>query len=129
MGLDIYLSGRSYRHLRSREPEHTIDGMPIEEVRVKLGYWRKDWTLHNAFCALLEDGCEREVSVSANELRSLLGLVQSQALKDDDGESYTGEGRAEYGTEDTVEVLQRAIEWIEKQPENEWRDALYRGSW
>ena len=129
MGLDMYLSGRVSRVFRSPEPEQYIDGMPVEEVRVKLGYWRKDWTLHNAFCAVLESQCHDEVSMSASDLRRLLGMIQSQEIKDEDGSTYTGESCADYGMADTLDVLSGAIEWIERAPEHEWRDAVYRGSW
>ena len=128
MGLDVYLSGRVFYHLRNKNTD-TIDGMPVEEVHVKLGYWRKDWTFHDAMCAHLEDECQRDVSVSANQLREMLGKIQSGELENEDGTIYTGEGCAEYGTQDTLDVLARAIEWIERAPEGEWRDAIYRGSW
>lgn len=119
MGLDIYLSGRL---VYAREnPDNNIDGYPVEEVRVKLGYWRKDWTLHNAMCALLREDCDDEMSVSANELRKLLGMIQSGELKNEDGSIY----ESEY----TLSVLAAAIEWIEKTTDDEWRDATYWGSW
>lgn len=127
MGLDVFLSGRLV--YAKEDPSRNIDGHTVEEVRVKLGYWRKDWTLHNAFCAVLEDQCHDEVSMSASDLRRLLGMIQSQELKDDDGSTYTGECCADYGERDTLDVLSEAIEWIERAPEHEWRDAVYRGSW
>lgn len=127
MGLDIYLSGRL---VYAREnPDNNIDGYPVEEVRVKLGYWRKDWTLHNAMCALLENGCTEEMSLSARDLRRLLGMIQAGEIKNEDGSIYTGEGCAEYGAQDTTYILAAAIEWIEKTTDDEWRDATYRGSW
>lgn len=126
MGLDMYLSGRTFF---VRDSEQEIDGFPVEEIHVKLGYWRKDWTLHHAFCAVLENECEGDTAVSAEDLRRLLGMIQSQEIKDEDGSTYTGEGCADYGEADTLDVLSRAIEWIEKAPQGEWRDAIYRGSW
>jgi len=127
MGLDVFLSGRLV--YAKEDPSRNIDGHTVEEVRVKLGYWRKDWTLHRAMCAILEDECHDEMSVSARDLRRLLGMIKSQELKDEDGSVYTGEGCADYGERDTLDVLADAIEWIEKTTNDEWRDATYRGSW
>ena len=127
MGLDIYLSGRTF-FVRGNGQD--IDGMPVEEIRVKLGYWRKDWVLHNFMCETFGPACDDGgYDISANELREILGAIQSQRLKNEDGSVYTGEGCAEYNTADTLDVLSRAIEWIERAPEGEWRDATYRGSW
>lgn len=128
MGLDIFLSGRVFYHLRNKNTG-TIDDMPVEEVHVKLGHWRKDWVLHNFMCETFGPDCNDRFDISANELRHVLGAIQSQELRNEDGSVYTGEDCADYGTADTLDVLKKAIEWIERAPEGEWRDAIYRGSW
>lgn len=129
MGLDIYLTGRASYLDRHRKPEDQIDGMPIEEVRVKLGYWRKDWVLHNHMLAEFGTDADNELALSASELRELLGAIYAETLKNEDGTTYTGEHCAEYGTANTLDVLTAAIEWVDKAPEGEWRDAVYWGSW
>lgn len=124
MGLDIYLSGRI-----TSAPFHTpsySDGCEIEEIRVKLGHWRKDWHLQNYMMDRFPDETmvHNELSLNPADLREILGEIQSGALADMDDQPYTMPA-----FEHTVSILQSAIEWLEKAPDSEWRDVIYRASW
>jgi len=128
MGLDIHLHGRIVPRIapigESYAPMLHSDGNEIDEIRVKLGYWRKDWNLQNHIAERHADIVQGEnISFSANGLRELLGEIQSGAL-DRDGEDYSEEA-----FEHTVSTLQRAIEWVESAPDSEWRDVIYWASW
>ena len=127
MGLDIHLSGRI-----TSSPFHDhvhTDGNLIEEIRVKLGYWRKDWFLQNYMLSRYPDEASGyEWSFGPEGLRELLGEIQSGVLND---RAVTQED-SDYPQsmfEHTVSTLQRAIEWMEACPETQWRDVVYRASW
>lgn len=129
MGLDIYFSGRITPGIapvgETFEPL-LRDGYEVEEIRVRLGHWRKDWHLQNFMSQRYPDDFSStyEMSFSADGLREILGEIQSGGLKEYDDEPYPVEA-----FERTVETLQRAIEWVESAPDSEWRDVIYWASW
>jgi HEPN domain-containing protein len=132
MGLDIYLSGRITPGIAPIGEEYTPetwDEFEIEEIRVKLGYWRKDWFLQNYMLSRYpDDEHNYEWSFGPEGLRELLGEIQAGVLNDR-GVTQEDKDYPQDMFEHTVATLQRAIEWVEKCPENEWRDVVYRASW
>ena len=127
MGLDIYLSGRIT--IAPRHNEYRADGTEVDEIRVKLGYWRKDWFLQNYMLSRYPDEASGyEWTFGPEGLRELLGEIQSGVLND---KSITLED-GDYPQEDldrTILILQHAIKWLEECPTTEWRDVIYRASW
>ncbi len=125
MGLDIYLSGRitpAYPH-----SEYRSDGKEVEEVRVRLAHWRKDWALQNYMMENYPDEGDpnSEWTFSATGLRELLKEIFHGALNGrDEGQPYPPES-----FEQTISNLKSAIEWVEQAPTTEWRDVVYRASW
>ena len=48
MGLDMYLTGDKFvPDYQDKLPRAKVDSYPVESQRLKLGYWRKHWALHN----------------------------------------------------------------------------------
>jgi hypothetical protein len=133
MGLDIYLSGRItpgiVRPNRLSTPQ-TLDGYEIEEIRVSLGYWRKDWFLQNFMMSRWPEdyGSPYEWSFGPEGLREILSEIKAGALNDTAVTQEDGD-YPQSMFEHTVSAFQRAIEWMEACPEDQWRDVVYRGSW
>ena len=132
MGLDINLSGRitpGIAPVGEYSVPKLLDGFEIEEVRVKLGFWRKDWFLQNFIMERYPDeGDGYEWSFTAECLRKILGDIQSGALNDTSVTKEDGDYPKDM-FENTVSTFQRAIEWVESAPDNEWRDVIYRAFW
>lgn len=125
MGLDIYLSGR----ITITPREYRADGTEVEKIRVKLGYWRKDWFLQNYMLSRYPDEASGyEWTFGPEGLRELLGEIQSGVLNDKSITLEDGDYPQE-ALDRTILILQHAIKWLEECPTTEWRDVIYHASW
>ena len=99
MGLDMYLSRRSYIGNQYRDPEHkiklngsekklnehSINQDKIQYITEGVGYWRKANEIHHWFVTECQEGIDdcRETPVSKDDLKKLLSTVK-KVLKDPD---------------------------------------------
>jgi len=154
MGLDQYLSGRKflqgYRMPKLREE----DGFEIEEIVVKLGYWRKHPDLHGYIVQNygplprdvdgreVEDG-ERlddcsDIGLDMESLQQIIEAVKNDELPTTEGfffgTSFTPKDGDMYVQQkkDDLEMLGRAVAWLSLLDANAdycWRSVVYKASW
>ena len=131
MGLDMYLTGDKFvpEH-QDNLPRAKVDSYPVESQRLKMGYWRKHWALHNYIEANYNGFAELgKVELEPIALREIADAVEQGKLPDAD---YRGEIEAYHKEPDqvaaTVKTLRDAADWLEKD-DNTWKTVEYYGSW
>lgn len=116
MGLDMYLKGDIF-HASSRKPRKLKDGYELTNEVVELGYWRKHWDLHELIVGTLD--CEMEdtlrgVDISKAAAQRIIDAIKAQGWE---------------GAEQDAEVFSKAVAWLNRAPDGEWRSIVCRGSW
>ena len=131
MGLDMYLTGDKFvpEH-QDNLPRAKVDSYPVESQRLKLGYWRKHWALHNYIEANYNGFSELgKVELGPIALREIADAVEQGKMPDVD---YIEKLDAYYKEPDqvaaTVKILRDAADWLEKD-DNTWKSVEYYGSW
>jgi len=131
MGLDMYLTGDKFvpEH-QDNLPRAKVDSYPVESQRLKMGYWRKHWALHNYIEANYNGFAELgKVELEPISLREIADAVEQGKIPDAD---YQDEIDAYYKEPDqvaaTVKILRDAADWLEKD-DNTWKSIEYYGSW
>ena len=129
MGLDMYLTGDKFvpEH-QDNLPRAKVDSYPVESLRLKMGYWRKHWALHN----YIEESYVKsggKVLLEADFLREIADAVEQGKLPD---ANYSDEVDAHHKEPDqvakTAKILRDAADWIEKD-DHTWKSVEYYGSW
>ena len=141
MGLDMFLSGKKYLHHDA--PERTEEGFDVEEVTVKLGYWRKVPDLHgfivNNYGPRDSEGhpvddC-RDIDLTMENIQEIIKAVQEDRLPETDGfffgRSYKpGEDGFDQEKAATLEYLGHAVSWLANiNKEKAYYSVAYRASW
>lgn len=149
MGLDMYLKGSFYIGNKHSEDKLIVDGgelkLPalIEEVRFRVGYWRKANQIHQWFVENVQDGEDecKEYYVPFNKLMELkekvVGILGEDNWEDKAEEELPTQDGFFFGSTiydddyrsdllDTLDILNK-VEQIHKNFENV--DFYYRASW
>jgi len=134
MGLDMYLSGRKrpgYDYANDRATREE-DGYRVEEVSLRLGYWRKHADLHGFIVETFaegEDKCQ-EIHLGKGDLEALISAVEQAGLPHTEGFffRYGGYDPKEEAEHD-LSILKGAQQWLADKPENEHRYVVYQASW
>jgi hypothetical protein len=130
MGLDMYLTGDKFvpEH-QDNLPRAKVDSYPVESQRLKLGYWRKHWALHNYIMDMTHPIDDAKIELDADELRTIADAVEQGKMPDAD---YRDEVDAHHKEPDqvakTVKILLDAADWLDKE-DNTWKSVEYYGSW
>jgi hypothetical protein len=130
MGLDMYLTGDKFvpEH-QDNLPRAKVDSYPVESQRLKLGYWRKHWALHNYIMDMTHPIDDAKIELDADELRTIADAVEQGKMPDAD---YRDEIDAYHKEPDqvaaTVKILLDAADWLDKE-DNTWKSVEYYGSW
>ena len=130
MGLDMYLTGDKFvpEH-QDKLPRAKVDSYPVESQRLKIGYWRKHWALHNYIMDMTHPIDDAKIELDADELRTIADAVEQGKLPD---ANYSDEVDAHHKEPDqvakTVKILRGAADWLEKE-DNTWKSVEYYGSW
>ena len=131
MGLDMYLTGDKYvpEH-QDNLPRAKVDSYPVESQRLKMGYWRKHWALHNYIEANYNDGESLgKVELGPIALREIAYAVWNGDLPDANYSPQTDAIHKEpEEVAKTVKMLRDAADWLEKK-DNTWKSVEYYGSW
>ena len=130
MGLDMYLTGDKFvPDYQDKLPRAKVDSYPVESQRLKLGYWRKHWALHNYIMDMTHPIDDAKIELDADELRTIADAVEQGKMPDAD---YRDEIDAYHKEPDqvaaTVKTLRDAADWLEKD-DNTWKTVEYYGSW
>lgn len=148
MGLDMYLTGRRYnRKWNTENGEVTpasrpiIDGFPVEENLLAMGYWRKHHHLHGYIVKHFnggEDDCQ-PIELAPDDLNQIADVLERfaedpEAMPATEGfyfgngiDGWTDELRAEAETD--ASVFRVAAKWCEREDLACWKSVEYRASW
>ena len=131
MGLDMYLNGKEFLWTNWENPEKNkkIDGFRLKERILELGYWRKHPDLHGFIVqnfANNTDNCE-PIELTTENLVDILNAVKEDKLPHTKG-FFFGESQPEYKKE-TIEILEKAIKWLETKKEGIAKNIIYKTSW
>jgi len=144
MGLDMYLEGEKYRFTDWENPENNLkqDGFKVIKVILDIGYWRKHPNLHGFIVETFADGVDKcqEIYISAEHLQTIKDAVVNDNLTYTEGfffgKSYDRHSKdkdeAEWGQQEydeTIEILDKAIQWLGVKENNISRSINYRASW
>lgn len=131
MGLDMYLTGIEHLATDWKNPEKNLmrDGFKLEEYRLELGYWRKHPNLHGFIVTTFaggEDTCQ-EIELMPNDLRAILAATKKKSMPKTTG-FFFGESRPEDDAQ-TLEIITKALEWLEAKKDGVYKSVIYRASW
>jgi hypothetical protein len=143
MGLDMYLEGRKYLLGKAPKFERTKeDGFPLKEKILELGYWRKEPNLHGYIVQTFADGKDecQDIELSVEDLAKIREAVRNRELIptsgfffgqscDPNSEDPQEREWALQFEKETVEILDKAVEWVSQREEGEMRWVVYRASW
>ena len=126
MGLDMYLNGSKYL---TNKNDITEDGFRLKERILELGYWHKHPNLHGYIVENFaggDDSCQ-DIQLSEAQIQQIIEAVKNKTLPVTSG-AFFGESD---GSEDagTIKTLEKAIKWLRKESDFDWRSVYYRASW
>lgn len=100
MGLDMYLRGKK------RVNGVVVEGEEVTQVEIEVGYWRKDWDLHELIGDVIGVEIEncKDYGICEDELVDLIDLIRGGAITEYDEEAK----------ERTTAQLNRALELARK---------------
>jgi len=128
MGLDMYLTGE--RTLGRIERPGSKYRIRLKEEH-ELGYWRKHPNLHGYIVQHFADGIDecQPISLSEYELQDIIDAVKSGSLPETTGFFFgVSEGTPEQ-IENDLSILQGAIDWLNADDPEGYRDVFYQASW
>jgi hypothetical protein len=130
MGLDMYLSGRK-TPLGFKGNKQEQDGFVVSEIIVDVGYWRKHPNLHGYIVETFADGvdeCQRIV-LSKEDMQKIILVVVDKQLPVTEGFFFGTSDDSNDQRASDISIFSAAIDWLDAQPEDEWRDVYYQASW
>lgn len=137
MGLDQYLTGRK-QFMTWGDDARMEDGVPVETVELRLGYWRKHPNLHGFIVNTFAGGVDecQEIPLDVDSLMKIAWHCRMKDLPDTDGFFFGESEMSDEEMEEDCKIIKVAIDWLEAAPKgepgnpaNEWRDVYYRASW
>ena len=137
MGLDMYLEGRKY-DWNFDDKRRMEDGFEVSYVELKLGYWRKHANLHGYIVETFAKGVDecQQIELSVDDLKKTIVDIQARKLPQTTGfffgrSANDSDGEAEILKEiaEDVEIINKAIAWVETKIDGEMRTINYRASW
>lgn len=131
MGLDMYLRGEKFLYTDWNNPDNNLkeDGFRVCRRQLELGYWRKHPNLHGFIVQTFANGldeCQR-IELCADDLRTILAAVDSNSLPFTTGFFFGESDGSE--REETMRILNAAIEWLETEEPRVAREVFYQASW
>jgi hypothetical protein len=135
MGLDMYLKGNKFFWTDWEVPENnrTEDGFRVDEMELRLGYWRKHPNLHGFIVQTFADGVDecQEIELSVKQCREIIQAVKEKRLPKTTGFFFGESDGSE--DEETIEIFEKAIKWVSDTPPDEKqksiRSIVYQASW
>ncbi len=130
MGLDMYLKGRKmYSRWDDGCPKD--DDIPVSEVTLGIGYWRKHPNLHGyivkEFADSGEDNCE-PIYLNEENLLKIIDAIEKEQLPHTEG-FFFGQSDGSEKIED-LEIFKKAIEWLKLPKQKEFSKWVeYQASW
>lgn len=149
MGLDMYLTGRRYNRKWNTDSNGEVtpasrpivDGFPIKENLLEMGYWRKHHHLHGYIIDTFaggEDDCQ-PIELAPDDLNQIADVLERfadnpSAMPATEGfffgngdDEWTEELRKEAKTD--ASVFRMAASWCDRQVPEAWKSVDYQASW
>lgn len=129
MGLDMYLRGEEYEDFSNTSAARDRGDIVKVSTVYELGYWRKHPDLHGYIVETFANGvdeCQR-ISLGKGELLNTLKAVEDDKLPHTEGFFF---GQSQLGDKErTIQILQKALKWMEGAQDRTYRDIYYQASW
>ena len=137
MGLDMVLTGEKFFPCFIENRPLDVDGDPIQQVEVELGYWRKFAPLHLYIVKTFADGRDEGQNINLHEeqLVQVAEAIMAETLTPHEGSTGYFFGNDEIWDEYRADKAEhaatfiKASEWLRQRPESQWRSVTYRASW
>jgi hypothetical protein len=125
MGLDMYLEG----HRFDFDEKEQVDGFPVKQKVLELGYWRKHPNLHGYIVETFADGVDecQEIALGKEEIEKIMEAVKNRNLPMTTG-FFFGESDGSEAPGD-LEILTRALRWLKDERRGLYKSVYYRASW
>lgn len=131
MGLDMYLCGEEFFWTNWEHPEKNLkkDGFKVTGMRLELGYWRKHPNLHGFIVKEFADGVDecQEIELTQDDLLAIIKATKEHNLPATEG-FFFGESSAG-DDEPTIEIIQKALAWLNTEQKGISKSVKYRASW
>jgi len=137
MGLDMYMSGRKF-FVGYPAKDFDEEGHEIEEIRVRLAYWRKHANLHGYIVATFAEGADncQDIELSIEQLHEILEVVKKpDEMPKTEGFFFGESMNDEQQIEEDVELITKCIAFlsapavVREDHSKIWRSVIYRASW
>lgn len=130
MGLDMFLKGTASKLYDCKIDLRTEGGLPVKEVEVELGYWRKHSNLHGYIVGEFadEDNCE-PIWLDETRIKKIIGAIRENKLADTRG-FFFSESQGDEATEDLA-IFEKALTWLSHRPDDDhiFSSVIYQASW
>ena len=134
----MYLTGKKFFTFDSEKREE--DGYEVEQIEVKIGYWRKHPNLHGYIVETFAEGKDecQEIRLDLEEIEKIVAAIKAGELPVTEGfffgESPSPEKEKEAYEEqlkEDLEIFASAVAWLAKisTGDKTWRSVSYRASW
>jgi hypothetical protein len=116
MGLDMYLRGQkcfwpSYPDSNNDRKE---DELPVVNIEVDLGYWRKHPDLHGFIVSTFaeQDDCE-EIPLNPEAIRTIIEAIKERRLPKTTGFFFGESNGSEREMKEDLKIFTKALAWLE----------------
>lgn len=131
MGLDMYLRGDRY-HLFNWENEDAnkkIDEFIVKSEILDLGYWRKHPNLHGYIVQEFADGIDdcQQIELDRENILKIIDTIKNKELPFTEGFFFGISDGSE--DEESIQIFEQAIKWLDTKEEGIWKSIYYRACW
>ena len=133
MGLDMYLNGETFNWSDWEKPEGQRrpmrDGFEITGQKLQIGCWRKHPNLHGYIVKNFASGvdeCQR-IDLSREDMKDIIEAIKEKRLPETKGFFFGESDGSE--DEESIQIFEKAIEWVSTIVCNESRNVYYEASW
>ena len=126
MGLDMYLKGEKFAQFNKPRQE---DGFNISSIILELGYWRKHPNLHGFIVEQFANGvdtCQR-INLTADNVRQIIKAIKKRSLPHTEGFFFGTSDPSD--DQSSIEILEKALKWLETEDDRFDREIYYQASW
>lgn len=128
MGLDMYLEGRKHRW---RDDSQIVDGYPVKELVLAMGYWRKHPNLHGYIVSEFaggDDSCQ-PIDLSQEDIVKIIAAIKERRLPHTNGFFFGSSENDEETVNRDLAIFTRALIWLQHPDQDGWNSVVYQASW
>jgi hypothetical protein len=128
MGLDMYLTARKF-YSSMRDERVIEDGFEVEAKDLHAGYWRKHPDLHGYIVQEFNNGVDdcQPIDLDADCIKKIITAINEGVLPHTVG-FFFGKSFGDEKDND-IEILTKALTWLETPEKGVWKSIIYRASW